>query len=71
MEETILSYIFNYDGASRIVDNVTWEKDTIVGFERRKSGRYSNKIKRYSVAKISAMKRISPLADREGKISRP
>lgn len=67
----ILSYRFKYDGKWRIVDNVTWEKEHIIGFERRKNGRYSNKIKRYAISKIFDMNRIPALTDRTGGIARP
>jgi len=71
MTDNILTYKFKYAGLTRHVDNVTWEKDSIIGFERRKSGRFSNKIKRYTIANIEQLVRIDPLEDRIGNISRP
>ena len=66
----ILSYRFMYDGASRIVDNIAFEKDCLIGFEARRSGRFSNKVKRFSLAGVSQMKRIDPVT-RKGKNVRP
>jgi len=50
----IISCRFFYKGKPRVVDNVTYEKntDTIVGFEMREQGRFSNQIKRFSINKI-------------------
>lgn len=48
---------FRYAGFSRYVENVTmeWETNNIIGMERRKSGKFSNKIKRYSLAKVEGV----------------
>ena len=45
---------FRYAGFARYVENVTmeWETNTHIGMERRKSGKFSNKIKRYSLNKV-------------------
>ena len=45
---------FSYNGKTRIVDNVTEEPEygLLTGFEMREDGRFSYKIKRYSIAKI-------------------
>lgn len=70
--EEIFSYRFRYAGSTRHVDNVTWEGNTFIGFERRKSGKYSNKIKRYRISEAVGLQRIEPLTDRVGgSIARP
>jgi hypothetical protein len=59
----ILSYRFKYDGHWRHVDNVTFEGewDTLVGFETRKDGKFSWKIKRFAMEKIqSPLEKIPP-----------
>jgi hypothetical protein len=60
----IVSAKFVYDGKSRIVDNIKWEfnanSNTLVGFELRKSGKFSYKIKRYDVDKIGIITYIDP-----------
>lgn len=43
---------FTYDGASRLVRNITIDEKGIIGFEVRKAGKFSNKIKRYSHEKL-------------------
>lgn len=57
METSNLPYLkarFRYAGFARYVENVTleWETNTLIGMERRKSGKFSNKIKRYSLNKV-------------------
>ena len=53
-ELPILKAKFRYAGFARYVENVTmeWETNTLIGMERRKAGKFSNKIKRYSLAKV-------------------
>ena len=52
-EQIIKSAGFVYDGTSRIVDNITDEGNGIItGFEMRKSGKFSYKIKRFRKDKI-------------------
>ena len=60
---TGVSFRFNYEGKSRIVDNVSIETDhgTILGFEIRKSGKFSHKVKRYKLDKISELIAITPV----------
>jgi hypothetical protein len=45
---------FRYSGFARYVENCTfeWETNTLIGMERRKAGKFSNKIKRYSLSKM-------------------
>ena len=45
---------FKYAGFARYVENVTfeWDTKTLIGMERRKAGKFSNKIKRYSLEKV-------------------
>ena len=65
---------FNYSGKSRIVDNLSVEADTgtIVGFEMRSAGKFSYKIKRYSVDKIEGDFILIDPPDRIGpQIGRP
>jgi hypothetical protein len=52
---------FMYDGVSRIVDNVDFLNDgrILVGFEMRRAGRFSYKIKKYSIDKISGLSVIA------------
>lgn len=68
----VLSYKFVYDGASRIVDNVALDDKNkqLIGFEVRKSGKFSNKVKRYALNKIDGLTRVDP-AVRKGKNVRP
>lgn len=60
----VLSYQFNYDGHSRLVDNVTLENGykSILGYEIRKSGKFSFRIKRFSLSKISNLCLIQPVS---------
>jgi len=59
----VLSYTFTYDGAKRHVDNVEIDGDAqqILGYETRKSGRFSGRIKRYSLIKIQDLVQVPPL----------
>ena len=45
---------FRYDGKMRHLENVTVEEKTgtIVGMEKRKAGKFSNKIKRFTISKM-------------------
>lgn len=67
------SFRFKYDGASRIVDNVTIETDTgtIIGFELRRSGKFSHKIKRYKLDKISELVAIDQVLRTGPVLARP
>jgi hypothetical protein len=68
----VVSVKFVYDGQSRIVDNIDIEKSgVIVGFEMRKSGKFSYKIKRYSTDKIKNFKFIEPPHRSGPVLSRP
>lgn len=64
MTEQIIAARFIYDGASRIVDSIKWEDNanskTLVGFELRKSGKFSYRIKRFDAAKINGLEFIDP-----------
>lgn len=68
-----VSFRFNYEGLSRIVDNVTIETEhgTIIGFELRKGGKFSNKIKRYSLDKITQLVAIDPVLRTGPVLARP
>jgi hypothetical protein len=52
------TFEFTYDGKKRKVTDVTLEPstDTIVGFERTKSGKPTEQVKRYSVEKMKNTK---------------
>lgn len=69
MENTGLALKFLYDGVTRHVDNVTIEADKkcIIGYEMRKAGKFSYKIKRYSYDKIYNMEQI-PSFERSGPV---
>lgn len=45
---------FRYGGFARYVENVTfeWERRCLIGFERRKAGKFSNGIKRYRMDRL-------------------
>lgn len=60
---------FKYDGFWRHVSNVTFEPETqtLIGFEMRKSGKFSYKVKRYSYEKIFNLQNI-PTMERRGPI---
>ena len=53
---------FLYDGFVRHVSNVTFEPETnsLIGFEMRKSGKFSFKIKRFSLDKINHLTYVEP-----------
>ena len=54
LELPFLKAKFRYAGFARYVENVTmeWKTNTLIGMERRKAGKFSNKIKRYSLNKV-------------------
>jgi len=56
-EKMTIDMRFKYDGFWRHVSNVTFEPETstLIGFEMRKDGKFSYKIKRYAFCNISNM----------------
>ena len=52
----VISVRFKYDGKSRIVDNIALDDKNkqFIGFELRKSGRFSNRIKRFDMLKLDS-----------------
>lgn len=46
---------FTYDGISRYVSNVTFEGTTLIGYEMRRGGKFSYKVKRYAFDKIKGL----------------
>ena len=58
MELPTLKARFKYSGIVRHVENITVEPETrsIIGMEVRKGGKFSNKIKRYSVEKAKELR---------------
>lgn len=62
---------FYYDGFWRHVSNITLEEKTLIGFEVRKSGKWSYKIKRYSLDKIKDLEFIPEITRSGPKIGRP
>ena len=71
--QQVLAYRFTYDDIPRIVDNVSFEGDRqqIIGFEMRKGGKFSYRVKRYTLAKISDLSQIDPPERSGPKIGRP
>lgn len=67
-----LCYRFTYKGIVRHVDNVTidGEQQQLLGMEIRKAGKFSYKIKRYSLVNITDLHKIDPVV-RVGKVARP
>lgn len=57
-----ISARFVYHGVVRHVDNLKLEHDytTLIGMERRRSGKYSHHIKRYKTAQISDLLFFNP-----------
>lgn len=53
-KDSVISVRFKYDGKVRHVDNISLDNDNkqFLGFEVRKSGRFSNKIKRFDFARV-------------------
>lgn len=64
---------FKYDNFWRQVSNVTFEKETrtVIGMEIRKSGKFSYRIKRYSLDNMTDISFIKPLLRRGPKLSIP
>lgn len=64
---------FLYDGFWRRVSNITIEPETstLIGFEMRKNGRFSYKIKRYSMDKISMLEFLPEIPRSGAKIGLP
>lgn len=60
MELPNLAAVFTYDGIRRHVENATIEwfprPATIIGMEKRKGGKFSNRIKRYTIGKCGDMR---------------
>lgn len=54
---------FKYDGLWRRVSNITFEAatQTLIGFEMRRNGKFSYKIKRYTLSKITDIDFIMPM----------
>lgn len=68
----IISVRFKYDGVVRHVDNISLDDQhkQFVGFEVRKSGRFSNKIKRFDLTRVEGpLEFINPIS-RTGAIAR-
>jgi hypothetical protein len=53
---------FTYNRARRAVTDITVEPETntIIGFERTKSGKSSDKVKRYSLDKMKNVRKNEP-----------
>lgn len=53
---------FKYEGFWRHVSNITLETETktVIGFEMRKSGKFSYKTKRYSLEKMENVTFVKP-----------
>jgi len=64
---------FKYDGNWRHVSNVTFEDETktLIGFEMRKAGKFSYRIKRYSFEKISDVSFVKPFLRNGPRIGYP
>lgn len=62
---------FKYDGTTRHVSNCTFEGLTLIGFEMRRAGKFSYKIKRFSFDKISNLKFITPILRKGPRIGIP
>jgi hypothetical protein len=61
-DEKVVSVRFRYDGIVRHVDNISLDDKNkqFLGFEVRKSGKFSNKIKRFDMLKIDSLEFIEP-----------
>jgi hypothetical protein len=72
-EQVNLALKFLYDGATRHVDNCTIELETktIIGFEMRKNGKFSYKVKRYSYDKIFNLEAVEPFVRSGPKVGLP
>ena len=55
-KNSVISVRFKYDGKVRHVDNISLDdaNKQFLGFEVRKSGRFSNKIKRFDLSKLES-----------------
>jgi len=62
---------FLYEGAWRHVSNITFEGTTLIGFEMRKAGKFSYRVKRYSFDKISDINFVKPFLRNGPKLSIP
>lgn len=65
---------FTYDGSKRLVDNITVEGTpvkTVIGFEMRKGGKFSYRIKRYSFDKMRDLEFIQAPRRSGPKVGRP
>jgi hypothetical protein len=59
--DTPVAVRFRYHGASRIVDNIDFDgENIIVGFEMRRSGKFSYKIKKFKLNEIDGLTYINP-----------
>lgn len=70
----VVSVRFRYNGQSRIVDNIDYDSKNhhIIGFEMRKSGKFSYKIKRFDVFKVEdGLTFITPPRRTGPKVGRP
>jgi len=61
---------FKYEGFWRQVSNITFEKETrtVIGFEMRKNGKFSYRIKRYSLDKMHEMEFVKPFLRKGPKV---
>lgn len=64
---------FKYAGFWRRVSNVTFEKETrtVIGFEMTKNGKFSYKIKRYSLDDMTDIEFIKPFLRSGPKVGLP
>lgn len=64
---------FKYDGFWRQVSNVTFEKETrtVIGFEMRKNGKFSYKIKRYALDNMDDITFVKPFLRSGPKVGLP
>jgi hypothetical protein len=71
--QEILSYKFRYHGIVRHVDNITFDgnRQQFIGMEIRKNGKFSNRIKRFTLNEVEGpLMRIEPI-NRTGALERP
>lgn len=64
---------FRYKGFWRQVSNITLEPETrtLIGFEMRKGGKFSYRIKRYALDKIEELEFLKPIYRSGPKIGLP
>jgi hypothetical protein len=69
----VVSVTFAYDGVKRLVDNIDFDPKNrhMIGFEMRRAGKFSYRIKRFDIAKITDLKFVSPPHRSGPKIGRP